>query len=197
MTILDNTGESQAAQLLNAIKELSEQLAQNRSLSTALHASAGAVKVCTLSTGLVDTKLMSADSGCSLSNRLCAKEVRLQRVVTTNIHTNCLQVQSRQVSRYLCEQKTCISGQQVMTATDVYDAELERMNASLAAENQGLLHDNKQLGALIKEYEQTLESVMGAFRTRAVRHLLPLRLIKPHSPLGAAGCSGARAGVNS
>lgn len=57
---------------------------------------------------------------------------------------------------------------------DVYDAELEHMNASLAAENQGLLHDNKQLGALIKEYEQTLESVMGAFRTRAVRYLLPL-----------------------
>lgn len=60
---------------------------------------------------------------------------------------------------------------------DVYDAELERMNASLAAENQGLLHDNKQLGVLIKEYEQTLESVMGAFRTRAVRDLLPSRML--------------------
>lgn len=86
MTILDNTGESQVAQLLNAIQELSGQLAQNRSLSTALHTSAGAVKVCTLFTSLVDTKLMSADSGCSLSNRLCAKEVRLQRLMTTNIH---------------------------------------------------------------------------------------------------------------
>jgi hypothetical protein len=51
----------------------------------------------------------------------------------------------------------------------VYDGELERMNASLAAENQTLQHDNKQLGALIREYEQTLESVMSAFRTRAVR----------------------------
>ncbi|KAF9242548.1 hypothetical protein BU15DRAFT_86754 [Melanogaster broomeanus] len=50
---------------------------------------------------------------------------------------------------------------------EVYDAELERMNASLAAENQNLLHDNKQLGALIREYEQTLESVMNTFRTRA------------------------------
>lgn len=84
-----------------------------------------------------------------------------------------------------------------MTTVDVYDAELERMNASLSVENQGLLHDNKQLGALIKEYEQTLENVMGAFRTRAVRHSLHLRLIEPYSPLGAAGCSGARAGVNS
>lgn len=50
---------------------------------------------------------------------------------------------------------------------EVYDAELERMNASLAAENQTLQHDNKQLGVLIREYEQTLESVMSAFRTRA------------------------------
>lgn len=81
--------------------------------------------------------------------------------------------------------------------TDVYDAELERMNASLAAENQGLLHDNKQLGALIKEYEQTLENVMSAFRTRAVRHLRALRLIKAHSPLCAAGRSGARACIDS
>ncbi|KAG1772318.1 hypothetical protein EDD22DRAFT_976525 [Suillus occidentalis] len=43
---------------------------------------------------------------------------------------------------------------------DVYDGELERMNASLAAENQTLQHDNKQLGALIRD-------VMSAFRTRA------------------------------
>lgn len=52
---------------------------------------------------------------------------------------------------------------------DVYDAELEHMSTSLAAENQTLQHDNKQLGALIREYEQTLESVMSAFRRRAVR----------------------------
>jgi hypothetical protein len=45
-----------------------------------------------------------------------------------------------------------------------YEAELERMNAGFAAENQGLQHDNKQLGSLIKEYEQTLESVMSTSR---------------------------------
>lgn len=81
-------------------------------------------------------------------------------------------------------------------AVDVYDVELERMNASLAAENQGLLHDNKQLGVLIKEYEQTLESVMGAFRTRAVRYLLPYRmlcLIKAQPP----SCSGMSRNTNS
>ena len=54
------------------------------------------------------------------------------------------------------------------TSPEVYDTELEWMNASLAAENQTLQHDNKQLGVLICEYEQTLESIMSAFRTRAV-----------------------------
>ncbi|RDB17913.1 hypothetical protein Hypma_000929 [Hypsizygus marmoreus] len=48
-----------------------------------------------------------------------------------------------------------------------YDAELERMNASMIAENQGLQHDNKQLNTLIKEYEQTLETLMSNFRNRA------------------------------
>ncbi|PPR05352.1 hypothetical protein CVT24_007966 [Panaeolus cyanescens] len=48
-----------------------------------------------------------------------------------------------------------------------YDAELENMNAAMTLENQGLQHDNKQLNALIKEYEQTLESLMSAFRNRA------------------------------
>jgi predicted cation transporter len=46
-------------------------------------------------------------------------------------------------------------------ALEEYDAELERMNASVAAENQALQHDNKQLSSLIKEYEQTLETVMS------------------------------------
>lgn len=35
------------------------------------------------------------------------------------------------------------------------------MNAAIAAENQSLQHDNKQLSSLIKEYEQTLETVMS------------------------------------
>jgi len=48
-----------------------------------------------------------------------------------------------------------------------YDAELEHMNATMAQENQSLQHDNKQLNALIKEYEQTLETLMSSFRNRA------------------------------
>jgi len=48
-----------------------------------------------------------------------------------------------------------------------YNAELEHMNAAIMAENQSLQYDNKQLSALIKEYEQTLESIMSTFRNRA------------------------------
>jgi hypothetical protein len=51
---------------------------------------------------------------------------------------------------------------------EAFEAELERMNGAVSAENQGLQHDNKQLNTLIKEYEQTLETLMSAFRTRAV-----------------------------
>ncbi|KAJ2935187.1 hypothetical protein H1R20_g1956, partial [Candolleomyces eurysporus] len=50
-----------------------------------------------------------------------------------------------------------------------YDAALEQMNSNIAAENLGLLNDNKQLSSLIKEYEQTLETLMSNFRNRAVR----------------------------
>ncbi len=42
------------------------------------------------------------------------------------------------------------------------------MNAVMSAENQTLINDNRQLSALIREYEQTLENVMATFRTRAV-----------------------------
>lgn len=50
---------------------------------------------------------------------------------------------------------------------EVFESELERMNAGLLLENQGLLHENKQLGSLLKEYEQTLETVMAKFRSQA------------------------------
>lgn len=48
-----------------------------------------------------------------------------------------------------------------------YESELERMNAAMISENHSLQHDNKQLNALIKEYEQTLETLMSTFRNRA------------------------------
>jgi DnaJ-domain-containing protein 1 len=44
---------------------------------------------------------------------------------------------------------------------EVYESELERMNAAMTADNWSLQHDNKQLNAMIKEYEQTLETLMS------------------------------------
>ena len=55
----------------------------------------------------------------------------------------------------------------VFTESQTYDAELEHMNDALSSENHGLLHDNKHIGGLIKEYEQTLETLMSTFRNRA------------------------------
>lgn len=52
-----------------------------------------------------------------------------------------------------------------------FESELERMNAQIMIENQRLQHENKQLSTLLKEYEQTLETVMAKFRTQAVRPL--------------------------
>lgn len=53
------------------------------------------------------------------------------------------------------------------------------MNASLVIENQTLQHENKQLSVLLKEYEQTLETVMSKFRSHAVSNSVDLN----HKPL--------------
>ncbi|KAG8957369.1 hypothetical protein FRC03_010212 [Tulasnella sp. 419] len=50
---------------------------------------------------------------------------------------------------------------------EVFESELERMNAALVIENQNLQQENKQLNVLLKEYEQTLETVMSKFRSQA------------------------------
>ena len=46
------------------------------------------------------------------------------------------------------------------------------MNQSMAAENQALAHDNKQLTGLIKEYESTLDTLMSACRACSSMHPL-------------------------
>ncbi|KAL7420990.1 hypothetical protein Q5752_003874 [Cryptotrichosporon argae] len=45
-----------------------------------------------------------------------------------------------------------------------FHSELEQFASHLVLENQTLQHENKQLNALLKDYEQTLEMVMGKFR---------------------------------
>lgn len=50
---------------------------------------------------------------------------------------------------------------------EVFEEELEKLNSQFQTENQNLSNENKQLSVLVKEYEQTLESVMSKFRIHA------------------------------
>jgi len=68
------------------------------------------------------------------------------------------------------------------STAEAYNAELEKTNASVLAENQNLLNENKQLNALVREYEQTLETIMSKFRTHAVCST-SLSLTRPHTHL--------------
>jgi uncharacterized coiled-coil protein SlyX len=49
-----------------------------------------------------------------------------------------------------------------------FDSELEKLNSQLVMENQSLSHENKQMNLLLREYENTLESVMAKFRSFSV-----------------------------
>ncbi|KAJ6623073.1 hypothetical protein B0H10DRAFT_1786993 [Mycena sp. CBHHK59/15] len=53
-------------------------------------------------------------------------------------------------------------------SNETFESELERMNAQIVIENQTLLHENKQLSVLLKEYEGTMETVMAKFRNHAL-----------------------------
>lgn len=60
---------------------------------------------------------------------------------------------------------------------ETFESELERTNAQIIIENHTLLHENRQLSLLLKEYEQTMETIMTKFRSHALasqRHELAL-----------------------
>jgi hypothetical protein len=56
----------------------------------------------------------------------------------------------------------------IPTTTETFESELERLNAQTIIENQTFLHENKQLSLLLKEYENTMETIMTKFRNHAV-----------------------------
>ncbi|KAI0375483.1 hypothetical protein BV20DRAFT_1040855 [Pilatotrama ljubarskyi] len=60
---------------------------------------------------------------------------------------------------------------------ETFESELERQNAQIIIENHTLLQENKQLSALLEEYEKTMERVMTKFRAHtaaAQQHELAL-----------------------
>ncbi|CAL1694291.1 unnamed protein product [Somion occarium] len=50
---------------------------------------------------------------------------------------------------------------------EVFESELERTNAQIIIENHTLLHENRQLSSLLREYEQTMDTIMSRFRSHA------------------------------
>lgn len=72
-----------------------------------------------------------------------------------------------------------------------FASELESFASHLVLENQQLQHENKQLNTLLKEYEQTLESVMGKFRGVAVRLLVEGVSRKPECRTDKPACQPA------
>lgn len=51
---------------------------------------------------------------------------------------------------------------------ETLESELERTNAQVIIENHTLQQENKQLSLLLKEYEQTMETIMTKFRSHSV-----------------------------
>ena len=60
------------------------------------------------------------------------------------------------------------AGDWIDLPAEVFESELERHNAQIIIENHSLLHENRQLSLLLKEYEQTMETIMAKFRSHAV-----------------------------
>lgn len=64
-------------------------------------------------------------------------------------------------------------------SSEVFESELERTNAQAVIENHSLLHENRQLSLLLKEYEQTMDTIMAKFRSHSVSSTLP----QPHASI--------------
>ncbi|UZJ57424.1 hypothetical protein CBS101457_006744 [Exobasidium rhododendri] len=85
---------------------------------------------------------------------------------------------NRQVCQSLQAQADELKGQALHTGTgytlrrfnldiskEKFESDLEKLNSQLVVENQSLSHENKQMNMLLREYENTLESVMAKFRS--------------------------------
>ncbi|KAL1692847.1 hypothetical protein GGG16DRAFT_50550 [Schizophyllum commune] len=96
-----------------------------------------------------------------------SEQLNENRSLSVSLYTTAADIKA--LARYLIPLPSHWKAPQlnVSSPSEEYDAELEQMNQSMAAENQALAHDNKQLSGLIKEYESTLDTLMTNFRNRA------------------------------
>ena len=83
------------------------------------------------------------------------------------------------------------SGPYPDSSLETFESELERQSAKIVIENQTLLHENRQLGLLLKEYEGTMETIMTKFRTHAVRPNLSSMLLSANLDNENSACCAA------
>ena len=176
MAIMDANYDQEMMRLWGVISDLSEQLNQHRATANLLKSQAEGIRVSFCDVVhvvdvLIYRVLCVIESSHPLSNRLRVAQVRVRtcnRFQTMFI----LQVYRFNMDKsqglYTIFSSATFSSTHVPWRTEEYDAELDRMTNAVVVENQGLQYENKQLNLLIKEYEQTLETLMTTFRKRAV-----------------------------
>jgi hypothetical protein len=140
------------------VLELSDQLAQNKRVSTELHKQIQTLKACISSWpsaffSKIDPAIIGT-SRCSFKDH----------------HSSPIQYEPeyRSVDGSL--------GRETHPSlfAELFDSELERSTVGLIIENQGLQQENKQLTSLMTDYEQTLRTVMSKFEQYVVSELIPL-----------------------
>jgi hypothetical protein len=130
------------------ISELSEQLAHNQKLANTLQSQAGVLKV-------------------PLPNLLLNYPIYMQQDQATQATAG---FTLRRVNADISRGVKFLLSLALLTVLhqELFDSELERLNARMIIENQTLRHENKQLSLLLKEYEKTMETIMSKFRNHAV-----------------------------
>lgn len=165
MTLMDQTQGSEMERLWALLAELSAQLSQNRQQTEELHRRAEELKVratdAQLSAGLAWAK--SADSELPGAHRHKLYTPRRATPSDASTSTSARVRPDFPFSRPLLRLIT------VVVFAEEFDSELEKLNVQLVMENQALQQENRQLSSLLKDYESTLEAVMGKFRAHAVR----------------------------
>jgi hypothetical protein len=63
---------------------------------------------------------------------------------------------------------------------EAFESELERNNAALVLENHALLYENRQLDSLLKEYEQSLQTVMAKVRHHSVQYMISYSFVQTY-----------------
>jgi hypothetical protein len=160
--------------LWQLVHELSEQLAHNQKISLTLQAQADELKVRTLTGAPVSLNLALGRINHFIAEmvfRFVDTIQTSQRVCSVHRNDSCLLITS--------------------LLPEIFESEIERANAQIFIENQTLLHENKQLSVLLKEYEGTMETIMSKFRSHAVRPQyicirLTLKTFPPHKKIAGS-----------